>query len=141
MAIVLKYRGRVVDHSDVAFIQILIQEHPTASRRKLSKKLCEAWSWVQTNGTPCDMVCRGLMLALDRGGHIQLPPVKSTPHNPLVVRRRHGLSDFDPPLSRESEGSGTAGIPTGASDVGRGVVQWSDRASSLSGLHPTGRRT
>jgi Domain of unknown function (DUF4338) len=35
------------------------------------------------------------MLALDRGGHIQLPPVKSTPHNPLVVRRRPGLPDFD----------------------------------------------
>jgi len=95
MAIVLKYRGRVVDASDVAFIQSLIQEHSTASRRKLSEKLCEAWGWVQSNGTPCDMVCRGLMLALDRGGHIQLPPVKSTPLNPLVVRRRPGLRDFD----------------------------------------------
>ena len=94
MAIVLKYRGRVVDHSDVAFIQSLIQEHPTASRRKLSEKLCEAWSWVQTNGTPCDMVCRGLMLALDRGGHIQLPPVKSSPHNPLLVRPRPDLPDI-----------------------------------------------
>src|SRR5437667_12606934 len=92
MAILLKYRGRVVDHSDVRFIQSLIQEHPTASRRKLSEKLCEAWSWVQTNGTPCDMVCRGL--ALDRGGHIQLPPVKSTPHNPLRVRPRPELPDI-----------------------------------------------
>jgi len=98
MSIVLKYRGRVVDHSDVRFIQRLIQEHPTASRRKLSEKLCEAWSWVQRNGTPCDMVCRGLMLALDRGGHIQLPAVKSTPHNPLVVRQRPGLSDIDASL-------------------------------------------
>jgi hypothetical protein len=95
MAIVLKYRGRVVNDSDVAFIQSLIQEHPAASRRQLSEKLCAAWSWVQSNGTPCDMVCRGLMLALDRGGHIQLPPVKSTPHNPLVVRRRPGLPDID----------------------------------------------
>jgi hypothetical protein len=95
MAIVLKYRGRVVEDTDVAFIQSLIQEHPTASRRRLSEKLCEAWNWVQTNGTPCDMVCRGLMLALDRGGHIQLPPVKSTPHNPLVVRRSPRLPDID----------------------------------------------
>lgn len=94
MAIILKYRGRIVDDSDVRFIQSLIQEHPTASRRKLSEKLCGAWNWAQTNGTPCDMVCRGLMLALDRGGHIQLPPVKSTPHNPLLVRPRPDIPDI-----------------------------------------------
>ncbi len=95
MAIVLKYRGRVVNDSDVAFIQSLIQEHPAASRRQLSEKLCAAWSWVQSNGTPCDMVCRGLMLALDRGGHIQLPPVKSTPHNPFIARQRPDVPDID----------------------------------------------
>jgi hypothetical protein len=27
------------------------------------------------------------MLALDRGGHIYLPPVKITPHNPFLRRR------------------------------------------------------
>ena len=35
------------------------------------------------------------MLALDRGGHIQLPPVKSNPHNPFLLRRRPGLPDID----------------------------------------------
>jgi Domain of unknown function (DUF4338) len=95
MAIVLKYRGRLVDDTDVRFIQSLIQAHPAASRRKLSEKLCGAWNWVQSNGAPCDMLCRGLMLALHRGGHIQLPPVKSTPPNPLVVRRRPGVPDID----------------------------------------------
>ena len=95
MAIVLKYRGRIVDDSDVGFIRSLIQAHPAASRRQLSEKLCAAWNWVQPNGAPCDMVCRGLMLALDRGGHIQLPPVKITPHNPLVDRQRPELPDMD----------------------------------------------
>src|SRR5713101_10117385 len=95
MAIVLRYRGRIVEDGDVGFIQSLIQAHPGASRRQLSEKLCQAWKWVQPNGAPCDMVCRGLMLALDRGGHIHLPPVKSTPHNPLVARRRPGFPDFD----------------------------------------------
>src|SRR5438034_10809136 len=87
MAIVLRYRGRSVEDADVGFIQSLIQAHPGASRRQLPEKLCQAWKWVQPNGAPCDMVCRGLMLALDRGGHIHLPPVKITPHNRSEERR------------------------------------------------------
>jgi len=95
MAIVLKYRGRIVDDNDVGFIQNLIQAYPTASRRQLSDKLCAAWSWVQPNGAPCDMQCRGLMLALDRSGHIQLPPVKKIPQNPFVIRRRPAVPEID----------------------------------------------
>ena len=34
------------------------------------------------------MVCRGLLLMLDRAGHIELPAVKFVPHNPLVRRER-----------------------------------------------------
>ena len=61
-----KYRGREVTDADVAFIQQLIDAHPTLSRRALSRKLCEAWNWRQPNGQPRDMVCRGLMLHLHR---------------------------------------------------------------------------
>lgn len=95
MDVVLKYRGRVVDDSDVTFIRALIQEHPLASRRQLSQKLCEAWHWTQANGTPCDMVCRSLMLALERGGHITLPAAKGIRPNPLTVRRRPCPPDVD----------------------------------------------
>ena len=88
MDVRLTYRGRVVTDADVAFIDQLIAAHPTASRRVLSKKLCEAWNWVQPNGAPRDMVCRGLMLALHRAGHIELPPKVCVPPNPLVNRCR-----------------------------------------------------
>ena len=88
MDVVLRFRGRTVGESDVAFIRALIQEYPDVSRRELSRKVCQEWNWVQANGAPRDMVCRGLMLALERAGHITLPPVKGTPANPLVVRRR-----------------------------------------------------
>jgi len=74
MSVRLTYRGRAVTDEDVAFIDQLIAAHPTASRRGLSRKLCETWKWVQPNGTPRDMVCRGLLLALHRAGHIELPP-------------------------------------------------------------------
>ena len=80
----LRYRGRAVTDADLTFIRELIGKHPGASRRALSKKLCEAWGWVQPNGELRDMVCRGLMLALHRGGHIELPPVRCQPPNNVI---------------------------------------------------------
>ena len=88
MQAISSYRHRVVTESDVVFIRQLIAQHSTASRRELSKKLCEAWNWVQANGAPRDMVCRGLMLKLHREGLIELPPVRHVPNNPLASRKR-----------------------------------------------------
>ena len=73
----------------------MIVEHPKSSRRELSKKLCVAWNWVQTNGTPRDMVCRGLMLKLHREGLITLPPVRHRPPNPLAERGQPTVVDVD----------------------------------------------
>jgi hypothetical protein len=81
-----RYRGRVITAEDIFFIRELVAEHPTASRRRLSEKLCEAWQWKQANGALRDMVCRGLLLMLHRAGQIELPPVRYTPPNPLVRR-------------------------------------------------------
>lgn len=88
MAIEFKYRSRVVTDVDVAFIRQLIEQNPTASRRRLSRLLCEAWNWVQPNGVLCDMVCRGLMLQMYRAGIIELPPVRQVNSNTLAVRNR-----------------------------------------------------
>lgn len=84
----LKYRGRLVSAEDILFIRELIAAHPNQSRRALSKKLCEAWQWRQPNGALRDMVCRGLLLMLDRAGQIRLPPVDYVRHNPLATRAR-----------------------------------------------------
>ena len=73
---VLTYRGRAIETADVAFIRALIAERPKASRRRLSIELCRAWGWMQPNGALRDAVCRGLLLALHRGGHIELPSPK-----------------------------------------------------------------
>jgi hypothetical protein len=88
MEVKLRYRGRVVTDTDVAFIRKLIAENPKLSRRALSKKLCEAWNWRQPNGALRDMVCRSLMLELHRSGHIELPPKRQSTHNPLALRQR-----------------------------------------------------
>jgi hypothetical protein len=72
----LSYRHRVITDDDLVFIRRLIAENPGLSRRALSLKLCEAWSWVQANGALRDMVCRGMMLMLHRQGLIELPALR-----------------------------------------------------------------
>ena len=57
-------RGREIRAGDIRFVRELIGARPNQSRRTLSKKLCEAWR--QPNGALRGMVCRGLLLALDR---------------------------------------------------------------------------
>jgi hypothetical protein len=83
-----RYRGRTITAADLTFIHELIAAHPQASRCELSRRLCEAWNWKQTNGTPRDMVCRGMLLMLDRAGQIELPAMRFRPLNPLAVRVR-----------------------------------------------------
>ena len=84
----LKYRGRVITAEDILYIRDLIATHPAESRRTFSQKLCEAWQWRQSNGALRDMVCRGLLLMLERTGQITLPPVAYVRHNPLAKRAR-----------------------------------------------------
>jgi hypothetical protein len=88
MQTLLRYRGRAITRHDVHQIRELIAAHPQQSRRALSQTLCSAWDWRQANGAPREMVCRGLMLALWRAGHIELPAVRRQPPNPLPVRTR-----------------------------------------------------
>lgn len=84
---VLRYRGREIRSDEVAFLRGLIAGTPGASRRALSLKICEAWRWTQPNGVPCDALCRGLMLQLHRGGHLELPPPRRIYKQP----RRHAV--------------------------------------------------
>lgn len=88
MEALLSYRGRVVTAADVAAIRALIDAHPQASRRRLSALLCERWNWRQANGTLCDMLCRGLLLSLERAGQLRLPAVRARPPNNIIARRR-----------------------------------------------------
>ena len=83
-----RYRGREVHEKDIIYIRTLIERYPKESRRKLSTRICEAWQWRQANGALRDMVCRGMLLMLERAGQITLPPVSYVRHNPLAQRAR-----------------------------------------------------
>jgi hypothetical protein len=83
----IRYRGRALTGEDIAFVRSLIAEHPGESRRALSQELCRAWGWVQQNGALRDMVCRGLLLELSRGGHIELPPPMYSRPSPFLSKK------------------------------------------------------
>jgi Domain of unknown function (DUF4338) len=76
MAETWRYRGQQIDGEQIAFLREFIRMHPTSSRWKLSRQLCEALGWKQANGALRDVVCRGLLLMLERAGQIELPPVR-----------------------------------------------------------------
>jgi hypothetical protein len=95
MEVVLRYRGRTVTAQDVVEIRRLICAEPTQSRRSLSQKVCRAWNWVRRNGTLCDMVCRSLLLVLERADHLELPPPRRKMANPLAHRRRPPRVELD----------------------------------------------
>jgi hypothetical protein len=86
--VLLSFRGRPIRSAEVAFLRELIAQNPGLSRRRLSVKVCQAWNWVQPNGQLRDMVCRGLLLALHRAGHIQLPAKRQSPPNNAIAHRR-----------------------------------------------------
>ncbi len=96
MEALLTYRGKRITEEDVIFIRGLICQNPGDSRWRLSHKLCQAWNWRQTNGALREMVCRGLMLALERAGYIELPTKKQNPLNPLVQREKPPVAVIDP---------------------------------------------
>ena len=71
-----RYRGQEIGSEQIVFLREFIRTHATSSRWKLSRQLCEALGWKQANGALRDMVCRGLLLMLERAGQIELPPVR-----------------------------------------------------------------
>jgi hypothetical protein len=71
-----RYRGQEIGSEQIAFLREFIRTHATSSRWKLSRQLCEVMGWKQANGVLRDMVCRGLLLMLERAGQIELPPVR-----------------------------------------------------------------
>ena len=95
MKIVTRYRGRDITESELALVRQIVEAHPEGSRRFISKEVCKAWEWRQTNGTLKDMVCRSLLLMLESKGLIKLPPPKCKLPNPLADRKRPAKIEVD----------------------------------------------
>ena len=88
MNTLLTYRGRTVTDEDLAFLRQLLAEQPTLSRRAISQRVCQVWNWRQPNGVLKDAVCRGLLLRLQREGHLQLQAPRHRQTNRSGAQRR-----------------------------------------------------
>lgn len=95
MQSLLRFRGREFGEPEIAAIRALVASRPEASRRALSLELCARLGWVQHNGTPRDAVCRGLLLALHRAGHIELPAPRSVSGGAVGRHRRPAPTEID----------------------------------------------
>jgi len=74
MTAILTYRNRTITQDDIAFIEKVIAEYYAEGRTAISRRICHAWDWRQANGQLKDMVCRSLLLILERKQYIVLPP-------------------------------------------------------------------
>jgi hypothetical protein len=92
--VLLSYRGRQLREPDVVFLREFIAQNPGLSRNALSIRVCQVWNWVQPNGQLRDQVCRSLMLALHRAGHIQLPETRQKVVNNAILHRRVAQLEF-----------------------------------------------
>ena len=80
-------QGRVVSGADIGLIRDLLVEHAQWNRTRLSEELCRRWDWRNAQGRPKDMAARTLLLKLERGGHIRLPPRQRQSSNAFRNRR------------------------------------------------------
>src|SRR5262245_65821356 len=112
MAETWRYRGQEISGEQIGFLREFIRAHPTSSRWKLSRQLCEELGWKQANGALRDTVCRGLLLMLERAGQIELPPVRRVIRGQCRTGRRRpeaALID-DTPLGMPLKGLGPVEI-------------------------------
>lgn len=66
-------RGRTVASSDIDLIRFLINRYRRHGKTFISRKLAEAWQWVQANGRLKDRACRDILSVLERRKIIDLP--------------------------------------------------------------------
>lgn len=99
----IKLQGRELDAHDIDFIQQLLADNPTWSRRKLSIALAQAWDWRNAKGDLKDMASRTMLNKLNERGYIQLPPRRQAPPNHMVNREiptvPHDTSPIEQPLT------------------------------------------
>jgi len=93
-------QGRTVTAGDISLIQRLIAQQPSWNRTRLSRELCQLWSWRATNGQVKDMACRSLLLKLEALGLVILPARQNSPVNASRNRSiQYVLHDTTPVLS------------------------------------------
>jgi hypothetical protein len=93
----MRYCGREFSQSEIRRVRRLIENHPDASRARLSRLVCEQLGWHRPNGRLKDMSCRVAMLRMHRDGLLELPAPRNGNNNGKPYRRR--TAQAEPELS------------------------------------------
>lgn len=97
MDAILTYRKKVITGDDLSFVRKIINDYQSEGRTSISRRLCEAWDWRQTNGQLKDGVCRGLLLQLEKNQLITLPPRLAVNNNSKRRKKASTPFEFLPP--------------------------------------------
>ncbi|MFQ5381497.1 MAG: DUF4338 domain-containing protein [Dehalococcoidia bacterium] len=84
----MRYCGREICAAELSSIRQLIEDHPTATRARLSRLVCELLDWRREDGRLKDMSCRVAMLRMQDDGFVQLPPPRNGNNNGKPYLRR-----------------------------------------------------
>ena len=74
----LRVQGRSLSGSELAAIQVLIDEHPHWSRHGVAQELCRQWDWRSPAGRLKTFAARSLLLKLEQRHHLRLPTVRQS---------------------------------------------------------------
>ena len=72
----IRVQGRCLSRSELAELQVLIDEHPHWSRHGVAKDLCARWGWRTLAGRLKTFAARSLLLKLAQRQALRLPPVR-----------------------------------------------------------------
>ena len=84
----MRYCGREFSPADLFSIRKSIADHPTATRARLSRIVCEQLHWRRDDGRLKDMSCRVAMLRMQDDGLLKLPPPRNGNNNGKPYLRR-----------------------------------------------------
>ena len=84
----MRYCGRAFTSDEFQGIRQLIADHPTATRARLSRLVCEQIGWRRDDGRLKDMSCRVAMLRMQDDGLLRLPPPRNGNNNGKPYLRR-----------------------------------------------------
>jgi hypothetical protein len=101
----MRYCGRELTTSELVRIRQMIVEHPTATRARLSRRVCEVLGWNRPDGRPKEMSCRVAMLRMHDDRLLSLPPPRHISSNGRPYRRRTAQADRQPLLIAPSPGA------------------------------------
>ena len=77
-------RGRTIASADIELIRFLSNKYHRHGKTFISRKLAEAWKWVQANGRLKDRACRDILSALERKDIIALRSLRQRPKQNIL---------------------------------------------------------